>query len=36
MGNEKEIPEALVTAVLSLYEGAKTKMKVGTHLSEEF
>ena len=27
------IPEALVRAVLSLYEGAKTKVKVGTRLS---
>ena len=32
----KVIPEALVCAVMSLYKGAKTKVKVGTHLSEEF
>ena len=29
------IPEALVRAVMSLYKGAKTEEKVGTHLSEE-
>ena len=29
------IPEALVGAVMSLYIGAKTKVKVGTHLNEE-
>ena len=28
------IPEALVTTILSLYKGAKTEVKVGTHLSE--
>ena len=33
---KKGIPEALVGAVMSLYKGAKTKVKVGTHLSEEF
>ena len=33
---KKCIPEALVRAVMSLYEGAMTKVKVGTHLSEEF
>ena len=32
----KGIPEALFRAVMSLYKGAKTKVKVGTHLSEEF
>ena len=32
----KRIPEALVRAVMSLYKGSKTKVKVGTHLSEEF
>ena len=32
---KKGIPEALVTAVMSLYKGAWTKVKVGTHLSEE-
>ena len=30
------IPEALVTAVMSLCKGARTKVKVGTHFSEEF
>ena len=33
---KKGIPEALATAVMSLYKGARTKVKVGTHLSEEF
>ena len=33
---KKGILEALVGAVMSLYKGAKTKVKVGTHLSEEF
>ena len=32
---KKGIPEALFTAVMSLYKGARTKVKVGTHLSEE-
>ena len=32
---KKGIPEALVTAVMSLYKGARTKVKVGTHFSEE-
>ena len=31
---KKGIPEALFTAVMCLYKGAKTKVKVGTHLSE--
>ena len=31
----KCIPEALVRAVMSLYKGVRTKVKVGTHLSEE-
>ena len=35
MGNEKGIPEALVRAAINLYKGARTKVKVGTHLSEE-
>ena len=30
------IPEATVTAVMSLYEGAKTKVRVGLELSEVF
>ena len=33
---KRGIPEALVGAVMSLCRGAKTKMKVGAHLSEEF
>ena len=33
---KKGIPEALVTAVLNRYKGARTKVKVGTHSSEEF
>ena len=33
---KKGIPEALVRALVSLYKGARTKVKVGTHLSEEF
>ena len=32
---KKGIPEALVTAVMSLYKAARTKVKDGTHLSEE-
>ena len=32
---KKGIPGALVEAVMSLYEGAMTKVKVGTHLSDE-
>ena len=31
----KGIPEALVTAVMSLYKGARTWVKVGAYLSEE-
>ena len=33
---KKGSPEALVRAVMGLCKGAKTKVKVGTHLSEEF
>ena len=33
---KKGIPEALARAVMSLYRGERTKVKVGTHLSEEF
>ena len=37
MGNEKKaIPEVMVRAVMSLYEGAKTRVGVGLELSEEF
>ena len=32
----KDITEASSTAVMSLCKGARTKVKVGTHLSEEF
>ena len=32
----KGILEALATTVMSLYKGARTTVKVGTHLSEEF
>ena len=33
---KKGIPEALVGAVISLYKGAMIKLKVGSHLSEDF
>ena len=33
---EKGLPEILVKAVRSLYEGAETKVRVGSGLSEEF
>ena len=33
---KKGLPEILVKAVMSLYEGAKTKVRVGSGLSEEF
>ena len=36
MGNEKGIPEALVTAVMSLHKGARTKVKVVKRFSEEY
>ena len=37
MGNEnKGIPEVLVRSVMRLYEGAKTWVRVDSHLSEEF
>ena len=37
MGNEEErIPEILVRSVMSLYEGAKTRVRVDSELSEEF
>ena len=31
----KGIPEVLVTSVMSLYEGAKTRVRLGSELSEE-
>ena len=37
MGTEKkELPEILVKVVMSLYEGSKTKIKLGSEFSEEF
>ena len=33
---KKGIPEVMVRAVMSLYEGAKTRVRVGLELSEEF
>ena len=33
---KKGIPEELATAVMSLYNGARTKVKVGTNLYEKF
>ena len=33
---KKGLPEVIVRAVMSLYHGAKTKVRVGTQLSEEF
>ena len=33
---KKGLPEILVKAVMSLYEGSKTKVKVGSEFSEEF
>ena len=33
---KRGIPEAMVKAVMSLYEGAKTRLRVGLQLSEEF
>ena len=36
VGNEKGLPELIVRAVMSLYHGAKTKVRVGTELSQEF
>ena len=35
MGNE-EVPKVMVKAVMSLYDGAKTKVKEGSGLSDEF
>ena len=33
---KKRIPEVLVRSVMSLYEGAKTRVRVNSQLSEEF
>ena len=33
---KRGIPEAMVRAVMSLYEGAKTRVRVGLELFEEF
>ena len=33
---KKGIPEVLVRSVMSLYEGAKTRVRVDSELSEEF
>ena len=33
---KRGIPEAMVRAVMSLYEGAKARVRVGLELSEEF
>ena len=34
--SKRGIPEAMVIAVMSLYEGTKTRVRVGLELSEEF
>ena len=37
MGNEKKgTPDILIRSVLSLYKGAKTRVKVDSELSQEF
>ena len=36
MRKKAGIPEVMVRAVMSLYEGAKTRVIVGLELSEEF
>ena len=33
---KKEIPEVLIRPLMSLYEGAKTRVRVDSDLSEEF
>ena len=33
---KRGIPEAMVRAVISLYEGAKTRVRVGLELSQDF
>ena len=33
---KKNLPEVLVKAVMSLYEGSRTKVRIGSDLSEEF
>ena len=34
--SKKGIPERLVKSVISVYEGAKTRVRVDSELSEEF
>ena len=36
MVNEEQIPELLIRPVMSLYEGAKTRIKVDSDLSGEY
>ena len=36
MGDEKGLPEVIVRVVMSLYHGAKAKVRVGSELSPEF
>ena len=36
MIDKKGLPEVIVRAVMSLYHGAKTKVRVGSELSPEF
>ena len=33
---KKEIPQVLIRSLMSLYEGAKTRVRVDSELSEEF
>ena len=33
---KKELPEVLVKSMMSLYQGAKTRVRVDSELSEEF
>jgi len=36
VGDEEELPEVIVKAVMSLYEDAKTRVRVESGLSEKF